>query len=62
MRWIYISIFGWFLRIALAYIMFLALLNYAYFIAIVTMFMIYYVEFFEGVICRRMTQNKGKMT
>lgn len=59
MRWIYINIFGWVLRIALAYLMFAALLSGVFIIALGAMFAIYYVEFFEGIICRRMRKNKG---
>lgn len=59
MRWIYINIFGWVLRIAFAYLMFAALLSNALIIAIGAMFAIYYIEFFEGIICRMMRKYKG---
>lgn len=59
MRRIYINIFGWVLIIAFAYLMFAALLSGAFIIALGAMFAIYYIEFFEGIICRRMRKNKG---
>lgn len=59
MRWIHINIFGWILRIAFAYLMFAALLSYAYLIALGAMFAIFYIEFFEGIICQRMRKQKG---
>ena len=59
MGWIYINIFGWILRIAFTYLMFVALLSDTFVIALGAMFTIYYVEFFEGIICRRMRKNKG---
>jgi len=59
MRWIYINIFGWVLRIALAYLMFVALLSDAFIIALGAMFAIFYIEFFEGIICRRMRKIRG---
>jgi hypothetical protein len=59
MKWIYINIFGWVLRIAFAYLMFTALLSYAYIIALGAMFAIFYIEFFEKIICRRIRKNKG---
>jgi hypothetical protein len=55
---IYINIFGWVLRIAFAYLIFVALLNNAFVIALGVMFAIYYVEFFEGIIYQRMRKNK----
>lgn len=59
MRWIYINIFGWVLRIALAYLMFVALLSDAFIVALGAMFAIFYIEFFEGIICRRMRKIRG---
>lgn len=59
MRWIYINIFGWILRIAFAYLIFAALLSNAFIIAIGAMFAIYYIEFFEGIIYRRMRKIRG---
>lgn len=59
MKWIHINIFGWVLRIALAYLMFAALLSDAFIIALGAMFAIYYIEFFEGIIYRRMRKIRG---
>ena len=59
MRRIYINIFGWILRIVFVYLMFAALLSYAFIIALGMMFAIYYIEFFEDIIYRRMRKHKG---
>lgn len=44
---------------ALAYLMFAALLSDAFIIALGVMFTIFYIEFFEGIICRRMRKIRG---
>ena len=58
MRWIYMNICGWILRIVFVYLMFVALLSDALVIVIGAMFAIFYVEIFEGTICRGLRKNK----
>ena len=60
MRWIYMNICGWILRIVFVYLMFVALLRLsdAFVIVLGAMFAIFYVEIFEGMICRELRKNK----